>query len=251
MDGYAVRCADVPAAGVRLPVASASPPAASATPLAPGTAARIFTGAPLPAGADAVVMQELCEHAGDGVVINHRAAPGEAIRRAGEDIAAAPKCCRRHAPDTAAGHRRSPPRSGWRGCRCWPPPARGGVLTGDELVMPGEPLPPGGIYNSNRYTLRALLEGARLRGRDLGIVPDTPRGDARRAARAAAGQRPDPHQRRRLGGRGGPRQGGGRGGRRARPVEDRHQAGQAAGLRQSRRGDTPSSACRATRCRAS
>jgi molybdopterin molybdotransferase len=87
MDGYAVRCADVAAAGVRLPVSQRIPAGTVGAALQPGTAARIFTGAPVPAGADAVVMQERCEHGAGGVVINHVPRPNENIRRAGEDIA--------------------------------------------------------------------------------------------------------------------------------------------------------------------
>ncbi len=87
MDGYAVRSADVTAAGACLPVSQRIPAGTVGTALRPGTAARIFTGAPVPAGADAVVMQELCEHGDGGVVINHVPHPGENIRRAGEDIA--------------------------------------------------------------------------------------------------------------------------------------------------------------------
>ncbi len=86
MDGYAVRTADVTAAGVSLPVSQRIPAGTVGTTLQPGTAARIFTGAPVPAGADAVVMQERCEHGADGVVINHVPRPGENVRPAGEDI---------------------------------------------------------------------------------------------------------------------------------------------------------------------
>ena len=88
MDGYAVRCADLPAAGKRLVVAQRIPAGSVGHTLAPGTAARIFTGAPIPHGADAVVMQELCSLDGDGVLIDHAPRPGEWIRRAGEDVAA-------------------------------------------------------------------------------------------------------------------------------------------------------------------
>ena len=89
MDGYAVRVTDIPAARMRLPVSQRIPAGSVGTPLQPGTAARIFTGAPVPEGADAVVMQELCEHAGEGVVlVNHVPRHGENIRRAGEDIQA-------------------------------------------------------------------------------------------------------------------------------------------------------------------
>ena len=69
MDGYALRCADVPASGARLAVAQRIPAGSVGHTLAPGTAARIFTGAPLPAGADAVVMQELCAVDGDALTV--------------------------------------------------------------------------------------------------------------------------------------------------------------------------------------
>jgi molybdopterin molybdotransferase len=179
MDGYAVRCADVVAAGTRLAVAQRIPAGSVGHGLAPGTAARIFTGAPLPAGADAVVMQELCALDGDGIVINHVPHSGEWIRRRGEDIAVG-------AEVLAAGTRLS---AAHVGVAASVGAARLTVLrrlrvalfsTGDELAMPGEPLKPGGIYSSNRYTLRALLEGIGCEVADLGIVPDS-----REATRAA------------------------------------------------------------------
>jgi molybdopterin molybdotransferase len=185
MDGYAVRTADIPAAGVRLPVAQRIPAGAVGMPLAPGTTARIFTGAPLPAGADAVVMQELCEHAGEGVVqINHVPRAGEHIRRAGEDI-------RSGAEILAAGTRLAPQDIGLAasvGLATLPVFRRLRVavfFTGDELSMPGEALKPGGIYNSNRYSLRGLLAALGCEVRDLGIVRDTLEA-TRTALRAAA-----------------------------------------------------------------
>jgi molybdopterin molybdotransferase len=179
MDGYALRCADVRAAGARLTVAQRIPAGSVGHSLAPGTAARIFTGAPVPAGADAVVMQELCAVDGDSIVVNHVPHPGEWIRRRGEDIAAG-------AEVLAAGTRLD---AAHVGVAASVGAARLTVFrrlrvalfsTGDELAMPGEPLKPGGIYNSNRYTLRALLEGLGCEVADLGIVPDT-----REATRAA------------------------------------------------------------------
>ena len=185
MDGYAVRCADLPAAGKRLVVAQRIPAGSVGHTLAPGTAARIFTGAPIPHGADAVVMQELCSLDGDGVLIDHAPHPGEWIRRAGEDIA-------RGAVVLTAGQRLGPQMLGLAasvGCATLPVFRRLRVAlfsTGDELVMPGEPLPPGAIYNSNRYVLRGLLEALGCQVCDLGIVPDSL--EATRAAlRAAAG----------------------------------------------------------------
>ncbi|OHC63415.1 MAG: molybdopterin molybdenumtransferase MoeA [Rhodocyclales bacterium GWA2_65_19] len=186
MDGYALRCADVPLAGTPLQVAQRIAAGSVGHLLAPGTAARIFTGAPLPAGADAVVMQELCAVADDTVTVNHVPHSGEWIRRRGEDIAAG-------AEVLAAGTRLSAAHVGVAasiGAASLTVFRRLRVAlfsTGDELAMPGEALKPGGIYNSNRYTLRALLEGAGCVVEDCGIVPD--RRDATREAlrRAAAG----------------------------------------------------------------
>ena len=172
MDGYALRVADLPVPGTCLPVVQRIPAGTVGTPLQPGTAARIFTGAPVPAGADAVVMQELCAHGDGGVVINHAPQRGENIRRAGEDIAAGaeilPAGIRLRPQDIAlAASAGLPALPVFRRVRV------GVFFTGDELVQPGEPLPPGAIYNSNRYALRALLEGLGCEVRDLGTVPDT------------------------------------------------------------------------------
>jgi molybdopterin molybdotransferase len=179
MDGYAVRVADVGAAGVCLPVSQRIPAGTVGTPLQAGTAARIFTGAPIPEGADAVIMQERCEHGETGVVINHVPRPLENIRPAGEDIALG-------ADILPAGIRLRPQDIGLAAAAGLPElPVRrrvrvGTFFTGDELVQPGEPLPPGAIYNSNRYALRALLEALGCEVRDLGTVPD--RLDATREA---------------------------------------------------------------------
>ena len=185
MDGYAVRVADVAVAGTRLPVSQRIPAGTAGAPLQAGTAARIFTGAPIPAGADAVLMQELCEAGEGSVVVNQVPTPGQNIRRAGDDIA-------QGAEILAAGIRLRPQDIALAASAGLPelPVYRrlrvGVFFTGDELVQPGEPLPPGAIYNSNRYALRALLEGLGCEVRDLGQVPD--RLDATRDAlrRAAA-----------------------------------------------------------------
>ena len=186
MDGYALQCADVPAAGKKLRVAQRIPAGSVGQVLVPGTAARIFTGAPLPAGADAVVMQELCAIDGDTLTVNHVPHAGEWIRRRGEDIAVG-------AEVLTAGTRLSAAHVGVAasvGAAQLTVFSRLRVAlfsTGDELALPGEALKPGGIYNSNRYTLRALLEGLGCVVDDLGIVPDSR--DATRAAlrEAAAG----------------------------------------------------------------
>jgi len=172
MDGYAVRTADVTAAGVCLPVSQRIPAGTVGLPLQPGTAARIFTGAPIPEGADAVVMQERCEHREGGVVINHVPKVGENIRRAGEDISIGaeilPAGVKLRPQEIAlAASAGLPELPVYRRVRV------GMFFTGDELVQPGEPLPPGAIYNSNRYALRTLLEGMGCEVRDLGAVGDT------------------------------------------------------------------------------
>jgi molybdopterin molybdotransferase len=188
MDGYALRCADVPAAGALLPVSQRIPAGVVGAPLQPGTVARIFTGAQVPAGADAVVMQEQCEVVGDGVRINAVPQPGQWIRRRGEDV-------QQGAVVLAAGTRLSPQALGLAasvGAATLAVARRPRVAlfsTGDELVMPGEPLKPGAIYNSNRYTLRALIQALGCECNDLGIVPD--RLDATRDALRRAAQSND------------------------------------------------------------
>jgi len=187
MDGYALRCADVTAAGVTLPVSQRIPAGEVGRALEPGTAARIFTGAQIPAGADAVVMQERCEAVGDAVRIGELPAPGQWIRRRGEDV-------RADSVVLARGTRLTPQALGLAasvGAATLQVARRPRVAlfsTGDELAMPGEALRPGAIYNSNRYTLRGLVEALGCPCEDLGIVPDTleaTREALRRAARAA------------------------------------------------------------------
>ena len=171
MDGYALRCADVPAAGTLLPISQRIPAGVVGSPLLGGTAARIFTGAQVPAGADAVVMQEQCEPHGDGVRVNTVPRSGQWIRRRGEDV-------RKDAVVLAAGTRLTPQALGLAASvgaatlRVAPRPRVALFSTGDELVMPGEPLKPGAIYNSNRFTLRALIQALGCECTDLGIVPD-------------------------------------------------------------------------------
>lgn len=185
MDGYAVRVADITAAGVCLPVSQRIPAGTVGTTLQPGTAARIFTGAPVPAGADAVIMQERCEHGENGVVINHVPREGENIRRSGEDISVGAEILKagvklRPQEIALAASAGLPELPVYRRVRV------GVFFTGDELVQPGEPLPPGAIYNSNRYALRALLEGMGCEVRDLGAIADTLEATRDALRRAAA-----------------------------------------------------------------
>jgi molybdopterin molybdotransferase len=186
MDGYAVRCADLPSAGTVLPVSQRIPAGTVGLPLQPGTAARIFTGAQVPPGADAVVMQESCAPVDGGAVrIDAVPMPGQWIRRRGEDIMSG-------ALVLARGTRLTPQALGLAAAvgraslTVLRRPRVAVFSTGDELAMPGEPLKPGGIYNSNRFTLRGVLQAAGCEVQDLGIVPD--RLDATRAALRTAAE---------------------------------------------------------------
>lgn len=196
MDGYAVRSADLGGASVERPVALPISQRIAAghagSTLVPGSVARIFTGALIPDGADAVVMQEdaAVEETGARAVFSGQPAAGAWIRRRGEDIINGQVILQ-------AGTRLGPQHLGLAasiGSARVSVARRPRVAifsTGDELAMPGEvsieDLKPGALYNSNRYTLRALIEALGCEVVDLGIVPDTLAATRDALARAAAG----------------------------------------------------------------
>ncbi len=193
MDGYAVRAADCAQAGAVLRVTQRIPAGTHGKPLNAGEAARIFTGAPIPPGADAVVMQEDCEALEGGKAqVNKAVLAGQWIRRSGEDVT-------RGATVLNQGTRLAPAELGLAasiGLAQLKVSARPRVAlfsTGDELVMPGdlapEAMPAGAIYNSNRFFLRAMLQRLGCEVTDLGIVPD--KRDATIAALRDAAQHHD------------------------------------------------------------
>ena len=174
MDGYAVRTADTQNSGSILKIAQRIPAGSVGTELQLGTAARIFTGAPVPSGADAVVMQEDCtipEGLTDQVQVNTVPISGQWIRRRGEDLTTgktaltAGTFLRPQELGVAAS-------AGLTHLKVKRRVRVAAFFTGDELALPGEPLKPGGIYNSNRDTLLACLKSLGCDATDLGIVPD-------------------------------------------------------------------------------
>ena len=180
MDGYALRCADL-APGRALEVSQRIPAGSQGLPLLAGTVARIFTGAPIPPGADAVVMQEDCQEvpgansSAQQIQVQTQPLAGQWIRRRGEDV-------RLGATVLQCGMRLGPAALGMAASvglaqlqvACKPRVAL--FSTGDELVMPGavapQDMPPGAIYNSNRFFLAALLRRMGCEVTDMGIVPD-------------------------------------------------------------------------------
>jgi molybdopterin molybdotransferase len=184
VDGYAFRHADLAADGDTRLILSGRLAAGQATAkdgLGPATAMRVFTGAPMPPGADTVLMQEdaRLESGGAVLAVPPGLKPGANARPAGEDVA-------QGALALHAGRRLRAPEIGLAAAlgRTGLPVRRrvrvGVFSTGDELASPGEPLRAAQTYDSNRFTLLALLAGLPAEATDLGILPD--RADAVAAA---------------------------------------------------------------------
>ncbi len=172
VDGYAFAYAALsPAAETRLPLGGRVAAGQAAAALAPNTAMRIFTGAPMPEGADTVMMQEDAQLDGDELILPPGLKRGANCRPAGEDVP-------QGAVALPAGTRLGPAEIGLAAAlgldalNCTRPLRVGVFSTGDELAAPGGPLAPAQTYDSNRFTLLALLAGLPVRATDLGILPD-------------------------------------------------------------------------------
>lgn len=171
MDGYAVRAADAQA-GTTLRMIGAAPaghPFAGA--IGPGECVRIFTGALVPAGADGILLQEDATAADTAITVNETVLPGRWIRPAGLDFAAGetllPAGRRLTARDIGLAAAANHP---WLAVHRRP---RIGILaTGDEIALPGDPLPAGGIVSSNAHALAALIRAAGAEAVVLPIAPD-------------------------------------------------------------------------------
>jgi molybdopterin molybdotransferase len=173
MDGYALACAQLPAEGERgfqvIGTALAGRPFQGTA--GAGECVRITTGAPLPAGTDTVVMQEKVRREGDQAFIGGGERPGQNVRPAGEDLKAGDIAL-------APGQRLSPAHLGLIASlgisevRVKRRPRVAFFSTGDELASIGEPLGPGQIYDSNRYTLFGMLRRLNVEVLDLGVVRD-------------------------------------------------------------------------------
>ncbi len=171
MDGYAVRAEDVVSTPVQLSITQRIAAGETGSALQAGTAARIFTGAPLPPNADAVVMQENTRAEESEVTILQAAIAGENLRRAGEDVCLDERLFEE-------GHRLRPQDLGVLASvgitelSVKRKPRVALMTTGDELVLPGTELKPGQIYNSNFYSLAALLENLDAEVLELGVIAD-------------------------------------------------------------------------------
>lgn len=173
MDGYTINTSDIATTGkTQLRVSQRIVAGETGQPLLPGTAARIFTGAPIPAGANAVIMQEQVKMVGDTITFDVKPVVCQNIRPAGNDINAGDNIlnqgCRLR--PQALGLAAS---VGLQSLAVFKQIRVGLFFTGDELVEPGEVLAPGKIYDSNRYTLHGLLQQLGCGIVDLGLVGDT------------------------------------------------------------------------------
>lgn len=188
VDGYAVRFADLlPDAATLLPISRRITAGMAPGPaLAAGSAARIFTGAPTPAGADTVIAQELCREADGRVELPPVKKPGANLRRAGEDFAAGAVVLR-------PGARLRPQEVGMAAAVGQPRlsvhrrPRVGVFSTGDEILEPGEPPRDGAIYDINRFTVMAMVGKLGGEAVDLGVLADQ-RDRVTEALAAAAGR---------------------------------------------------------------
>lgn len=176
MDGYALRAADLEGASeenpVKLPMFDRVIAGSVGKTVPAGSCSRIFTGAPMPEGTDTVVPQEDVEAGADGIVFKKAPKTGAWVRRRGSDIAEGHVILR-------AGDKLTPAAIGMTASigRAYVTVYRkirvGIFFSGNELVQPGEPLPPGRIYNSNRFMIRSLLQTLGCEALDLGNIPDS------------------------------------------------------------------------------
>jgi molybdopterin molybdotransferase len=173
MDGYAVRAADTSADGVSLTLNETI--AAGMTPtmdVGPGTASAIMTGAPMPKGADAVVMVERTDGSREGQVrVEHQATAGDYIRRLGNDVQEGSTVLRKGIV-LGPAHVGMVASLGLATVPVVRRPVVAILSTGDEVVMPGLPLGPGQIYSSNNHTLTGMVMAAGGVPLDLGNAPD-------------------------------------------------------------------------------
>jgi len=185
MDGYAVNSSEI-LAGVVYQVSDRIPAGSVGAPLEAGTVARIFTGAPIPPGADAVVIQEDTEPGdhGNSVTIKVVSAPGENVRPKGQDISQGTTLLER-------GRRLSPQDLGLIASvgiaevEVFKPLRISVLSTGNELIEPPNSLQPGQIYNSNRFALVGLLKNMGMKVVDLGVIEDTPEATEKALRRGA------------------------------------------------------------------